>query len=324
MGQANLNWGLIGDGFIAHRFAQNMKDNQVPLQAVLARNFAKAQQFAHEYGIKKTYRTAAAFFADSKIQAVYIATPNSAHASYIKQELKAGKHVLCEKPMVVNAKQFKQLAALAEQKHLLLEEAYTPLHMPVMKTIRTAIAKNKIGPVRFIAANFCEKADLSDPRSRLLNPALGGGNLLDMGCYPLCFALMFLHDQPLRVQSQVKMGPTGVDLASSILLSNDQQQAQLSSSFLSLLPKDALISGSKGYILVKHFSRSDQAEIFYAKGGHEQLQAGDSDQAWTYEARDLARYVRQGHDDGQLALSRKIIGLMDRLRQKWQLHYPFE
>lgn len=320
----DLNWGLIGDGFIAHRFAGNLQTSGIPMQAVLARNFSKAQKFAQHYGIKKAYRSPEEFFADKQIQAVYIATPNSIHYAYIKRALQSGKHVLCEKPMVINSRQFEQAAALAKQKKLILEEAYTPFHMPVMKKIQAAIAADQIGTIKQITANFWQPIDLSNPHQRVLNPALGGGNLLDMGCYPICFALMFLPSNPLKLQSQVQMGATGVDLSSSILLKSGAKTALLSSAFTGFLPKDGLIAGTHGCILVKHFSRSDTAQVLDAAGHRVTINAGNSDQAWTYEAKDMATYVQQGHDSGQLASSRRIIRVMDQLRQQWHLHYPFE
>lgn len=320
----NLKWGIIGTGYIASRMAGNLAEHQIPAAAVVARNFTKTKKFAQKFNIKHAYQKPAELFADKNINAIYIGTPNNTHYAFIKQALHAGKHVLCEKPMVVNEKQFMAVTKLAQEKNLILEEAFTPFHMPLTTKIKESIAQGKIGEAKTITANFCDSVEKPDPKSRLFNLNLGGGNLLDMGCYPLCFVLQYLNPKNLRVKDHVQMGETGVDLASQLLLTNSKQNALLSSSFLNTLPKDGIISGTKGYIKVKHFSRADTAELVLNNGQTEKLHAGDSEQAWFYEASDLAKYVAQGHDDGELALSHQIIKIMDQLRNEWKLRYPFE
>ncbi|MCP9331457.1 Gfo/Idh/MocA family oxidoreductase [Lactobacillus kefiranofaciens] len=256
---------------------------------------------------------------------VYIGTPNNTHYDFIKKALLAGKHVLCEKPMVINREQFLELVNLAKEKQLILEEAYTPFHMPVMNKIKEAIDAGKIGKVCEVQANFSAAIKNPNPKGRLYNPALGGGNLLDMGCYPICFAQLFMSVTNLKIKSDVQMGSTGVDIASQILLENDKQQfARLSSSFRDLMPKIGVIAGEKGYIIVDHFSRSDHATIHYLNSKTEEINAGDSEQAWLYEAYDFEQYIDAGKDRGELAMSYTIIKIMDVLRQSWKFKYPNE
>lgn len=320
----NLKWGIIGTGYIASRMAGNLAEHQIPAVAVVARNFTKTKKFAQKFNIKKAYQKPAEMLADKNIDAVYIGTPNNTHYAFIKQSLQAGKHVLCEKPMVINEKQFVAVTQLAQAKNLILEEAFTPFHMPLTTKIKEFIAQGKIGEIKTVTANFCDTVENPNPQNRLFNLNLGGGNLLDMGCYPLCFALQYLNDKNLTVKDHVQMGESKVDLASQILLTNAKQNALLSSSFLNTLPKDGIISGTKGYIKVKHFSRADTAELVLNNGQTQELHAGNSEQAWFYEANNLAKFVAQRHDNGELALSHQIIKIMDQLRYEWKLRYPFE
>lgn len=325
MANKQLKWGIIGTGYIASRMANNLQEYQIPIEAVVARNFDKTKKFAEKYEIKKIYQKIDDFFDDSKIDIVYIATPNNTHYQFIKKALSNMKNVLCEKPMVVNEKQFLEVAQLAKKNRLILEEAFTPFHMPINKKIKEVIRRGEIGEIQSIEANFCEPIDVSNTQDRLLNLALGGGNLLDIGCYPICFATQYLDLDNVKIDSHVEMSSTGVDISSKILLRNeDKKSAMLSSSFINFMNKKGIISGSKGCIEVDHFSRSDLIKIFYDDGNCKELKVGDSEQAWFYEAEDMQKYIKNGYDNGELELSHRVIQIMDKLRKDWKLKYPFE
>ncbi|CCI84501.1 Gfo/Idh/MocA family protein [Lactobacillus pasteurii] len=316
-----LTWGIIGTGGIAHRFAGNMKMSGTKMVGVAARNFEKTKKFAQEYGIEQAYEAVDEMLANEQIQAIYIATTNNTHVDFIKQALLAGKHVLCEKPMAINTKQFDECAALAKKQGLILEEAFTPFHMPVMKKLREIVDSGVISDIKLIEADFCENIGELNDDSRMLNPKLGGGALLDIGCYPICFASLFMDE--IEDISAVCQKQNGVDVASSVVLNDGKRLASLSSSFLTSLPRDAVLSGTKGNIVVEHFSRSEKF-IVDVDGQKQEYVVGDSEQAWNYEVADFNRYVEVGHDDGELEQSRKIVQIMDQIRDKWQLVYPFE
>lgn len=317
----SLKWGIIGTGGIAHRFAENLQNNGTAMVGVVARNFAKTQKFAKEFSIEQAYETVDELLNNQTIDAIYIATTNNTHVDFIKQALLAGKHVLCEKPMAINTRQFDECVALARKQGLILEEAFTPFHMPVMKKLQKVVASGKIGNIKLIEADFCANIGELNNESRMLNPNLGGGALLDIGCYPICFASLFM-DQVQEI-SAICQKQNDVDVASSIILNDGQRLASLSSSFLTDLPRNAVLSGTKGSITVDHFSRSQKFTVNVA-GEKQEFVVGDSEQAWNYEVADFNYYVEQGHDDGELMQSRKIIQIMDQIRQKWQLTYPFE
>lgn len=316
-----LTWGIIGTGGIAHRFAGNMKMSGTKMVGVAARNFEKTKKFAQEYGIEQAYEAVDEMLANEQIQAIYIATTNNTHVNFIKQALLAGKHVLCEKPMAINTKQFDECVALAKKQGLILEEAFTPFHMPVMKKLREIVDSGVISDIKLIEADFCENIGELNDDSRMLDPKLGGGALLDMGCYPICFASLFMDE--IADISAICQKQNSVDVASSVVLNDRKRLASLSSSFLTSLPRDAVLSGTKGNIVVEHFSRSEKF-IVDVDGQKQEYVVGDSEQAWNYEVADFNRYVEEGHDDGELEQSRKIVQIMDQIRDKWQLVYPFE
>lgn len=128
-----IKWGIIGLGGIAHDFAASFKSDNAELTAVASRTLQKAQDFASEYNVPKAYGHYEALCFDPDIDIIYLATPNSHHAENIKMALNAGKHVLCEKAMVMNNTQLEEILSLADEKNLIVAEAMTIYHMPLFK-----------------------------------------------------------------------------------------------------------------------------------------------------------------------------------------------
>lgn len=140
---------------------------------------------------------------DPNIQIIYIATPHTFHYDYIKKALNAGKHVLCEKAITVNADQFDEVEKLAKEKNLILSEEFTLYHMPIYQKVRNLIDNGKLGKIKLVQVNFGSLKDY-DPSNRFFNKALAGGALLDIGGYATAFARMFLSKQPESILTTVK------------------------------------------------------------------------------------------------------------------------
>jgi dihydrodiol dehydrogenase / D-xylose 1-dehydrogenase (NADP) len=179
-----IKWGIIGAGRISEKFAsdfQVVKDAKIV--AVAARELNSAQTFAQKHNIAKAYGNYEQLAADPEVDVIYIGTTHNFHFEHTMLCFKQNKHVLCEKPVTVNATQFKTLTEEAARRNLFLMEAmWTPFLPPIIKALEW-IAQGKIGHVQLI------KADLgfvlnSNPEARLYNPALAGGALLDVGIYP--------------------------------------------------------------------------------------------------------------------------------------------
>ena len=322
------NWGMVGTGWIAHEMADALNDVNGEVYAVADINEEMLQKFATEKNVTKTYTDAKQMINDPAVDIIYIATPHTYHYDYIKAALEAGKHVFCEKAITVNAKQFDEVAALAKEKGLILTEGLTLYHMPVFDQVKKTIADGKLGDIKLVQVNFGSLKDY-DPKNRFFNKDLAGGALLDIGGYATAFARTFLASKPNTVLTTVKFFETGVDEQSGIILKNNEEQlAVMALSMRAKQPKRGVVSGTKGYVEINNYPRATTAEITYTADAHEQksetLSAGDDSQALRYEVRDMQRYIDNGHDDGQLAISHDVAHILDSVRNAWGMKYPFD
>lgn len=220
--QQTFNWGVIGPGGIANRFAGALA--AVPgarLAAVFARDAAKGQAYAEQWqrgGAPARVTTALAeLLADPSVDAVYIATPHSNHGEYIRAVLEAGKPVLCEKPLVTSLEEGQALVDLARAKGVFLMEAVWTRFLPAYDLAGQMLRDGAIGELRAMQSSFCftGPADLSH---RCWNPALAGGSLWDIGIYNLVVTRWVLQQfnggvcpEPLSIDVAATLAPTGVD-----------------------------------------------------------------------------------------------------------------
>ena len=191
--EGTIAWGIVGLGSIARTFASDLA--LIPgasLQAVASRDLQKARSFASEFGAARPYGSYAELFADREVAVVYIASPHSFHYEHTRAALQAGKHVLCEKPMGINAREVKDLTGMAQKKGLFLMEALWSRFNPSIQEAYHMVRQGKLGPLSYLRADFAFPALDRDPKGRLLNPALAGGSLLDIGIYPVFLAYLLL------------------------------------------------------------------------------------------------------------------------------------
>ncbi len=224
-----FNWGVIGPGGIANRFAGALP--AVPgarLAAVFARDAAKGQVFAERWQRDDdTARVTTALpdlLHDPSVHAVYIATPHSHHGDYVRAALLAGKPVLCEKPLVTSLEEGQELVELARRQEVFLMEALWTRFLPAYEVAGRLLRDGAIGELRAMQSSFCFSSGY-DPQHRNWNPALAGGSLWDIGIYNLAvtrWVLQQMHDgecpEPLSIDVAASLAPTGVDAAVSATL----------------------------------------------------------------------------------------------------------
>lgn len=322
------NWGIIGTGWIAGEMADALNAVNGEIYAATNPHEAALKQFGQEHGGKHLYVDPKDMLADPKVDIVYIATPHNLHYQYIKEALLAGKHVFCEKAITVNDRQLKEVSELAKEKGLILTEGFTLFHMPIYQKVQKLIADGKLGDIHLVQVNFGSLKDY-DPSNRFFSKDLAGGALLDIGGYATAFARLFLAEKPNSVLTTVKFFETGVDEQSGIIFKNAKgQMVVMALSMRAKQPKRGVVSGTKGYVEISNYPRATEADITFTKSAHEEehavLTAGDSAKALEYEVADMQRYVDQGHDDGQLALSQDVMELLTSIRTQWDLRYPFD
>ncbi|WP_322003548.1 Gfo/Idh/MocA family oxidoreductase [Marinobacter alexandrii] len=211
MASFTLNWGLIGPGRIAEKFAEAMQAEDVGrLMAVASRKPERGYAFADKYQIETVHQTYEELFQDESLDAVYIATPHNFHLEQALAAINCGKHLLVEKPLTVTAAESEQLFEAAKAKGVFVMEALWSLFLPAYQQANAWLEQGMIGEVGSVRSSFgfVVPRDNSD---RLLNPELAGGVVLDMGIYTIATSQWFMQAEPDDIVAQVHLGPTGVD-----------------------------------------------------------------------------------------------------------------
>lgn len=322
-----FNIGIMGTGNIASVMADTVnKMKNVRLYAVASREKVKADVFAGKHGCKKAYGSYEELAADKKVELIYIATPHSEHFANAKMCMEYGKPVLCEKAFTANASQAEELVKISEEKGVFLAEAIWTRYMPMLTTIREVVGSGVIGEPRTLTANL---GYVIDHVPRLKDPALAGGALLDVGIYPLNFALMIFGYNIARISSHCTYTESGVDEQNSITLQYmDGKVAHLNSSMVSLSDRKGIIYGTKGFIIVEDINNFASISVYdssYKKVGIYKCPKQISGYEYEVEASIKAIRSRQ-QECAQMPHSEtiRVMKIMDALRKEWGIVYPFE
>ena len=321
-----IRWGIAGPGNIARRFAQAVKNVEgAELAAVASRDPARAENFGAEFGISHIFHSYEAMAASDAVDAVYIATPHPFHAPCAELFLKAGKHVLCEKPMCVNAAQGERMKAWAAENGVFLMEAMWTRFLPAILEAKKIVDRGDIGEILGIEADFCYRTEWGTV-PRLFLPELAGGGLLDVGVYCLHFAAIFLGSDPESVTA-VAHTEGGVDVHTNMVLKyRNGAVASLSSAIGVTKPETGYIYGTKGYICLPCFYGAQELQVH----------TGDSVTAikreylgngFEEEIIEVCRCIREGKLQSPTMPIDETISIlrqMDTVRQQIGIRYPFE
>jgi predicted dehydrogenase len=328
-----LNWGVIGCGHIANTFADGLACLDSGKLIACASNsmqrahaWAENQKFQHD--IRSVYNSYEALVNDSNVQAVYIANTHNFHYESVKLCLQNHKHVLCEKPITLNAQQAAELYALARENKCFLMEAVWTRFLPAIRMLQKALSDNVIGDVLSVRADFSINRKL-DESHRLRNKKLAGGALLDLGIYPITFAFIVFGEAPEKIQSSAIMDTTGVDERSSYLFEySDGRIASLSSGYTQSAPWEALISGSEGYIRIPQFFA---AQGFSVHKDEQEPQTHSYpfgvNENFSFEIQHMQDCIQQGLLQSPILShgeSLQVMETMDILRGQWGLRYEGE
>lgn len=319
--------GIIGTGAIASAMAETlgrMKDAEP--YAVASREEKKAEAFARKWGFKKYYGSYRELAEDSETELIYIATPHSCHCGDAELCIENGKPVLCEKAFTGNAAQAKKIISLAEEKGVFLSEAMWTRYLPGRAVMERIIAGGEIGEVRMVTANF--GGNLADVR-RITDPALAGGALLDLGIYPLTFAVMVLGKEIEDIVSSCAKFETGVDAQNAIILKyKNGALASLQSSALSGMDQQGIVYGTGGYLIVEDVHNIRSVKVYDTERRFiREERAPEQITGYEYEVEAAARAVREGKTECKEMPHKDSIfmmELMDRLRREWGIIYPFD
>ncbi len=247
-------WGVMGNATIARvcMIPALQKSRNGVVHALASGTPESAADVAAENNIPNVHNGYQAMIEDDDIQAIYIALPNHLHHKWTLKALAAGKHVLCEKPLACNANEAHEMADAAAASGRLLMEAFMYRFHPRSIQIRQLVKDGKIGPPRLIRAAFCyrmSEENYQDPANFRLNPEMGGGALLDVGCYGVSVARWIFGAEPYQVHCEACFHPNGVDThATAMLRFEGDRIATVEASFLAGLQQTYTVVGEKGAV----------------------------------------------------------------------------
>jgi len=212
-----IKWGIMGTANIArYGTIPGMKlAESCELYAIAGRNPEKAESYKQEYGFEKAYGSYEELLDDEEVQAVYIPLPNDLHIKWVKAALEKKKHVLCEKPIALNAEEAWEMFKTAEENGVLLMEAYAYLHSPYVKSLKNDIESGIIGEVDYIDTAFVTQGYKEDFR---LHKEHGGGAMYDLGCYCTTLALSLIDSEPEFIKANAEFSGQGVDYMTSAII----------------------------------------------------------------------------------------------------------
>ena len=322
-----IRWGIVGVGWMADKFAAGVRDvTKGSVVAVSSRSLQKAEAFANERGIPRAYASVDELVADPDVDVVHIASPHSEHRTHALAAIAAGKHVLVEKAFCRNEVEAREVVDAARAAGVFCMEAMWTRFLPHVVAIKRAIANGDIGRVVALEADHGQWFPF-DPTSRLWDPALAGGALLDLGVYPISFA----HDLlgvPETVTAIGQLTETGVDGQVSLVLGyGERAQATLYTTLWAATPCTAVISGTEGRIEIEGHFYSPTAYRVTRRDGTTWSADDRVPNGYAYEAAEVARRVAAGEKESPampLEETLEVMRTLDEVRRQIGLVYPGE
>lgn len=320
-----INWGIIGLGNIANKFAQDLLTvENAKLYAVASRSQAKANAFARKYKATKAYASYEALAKDPNIDAVYIATPHVFHKENTLLCLEHGIAVLCEKPFAMNAEEVEQMISKAKEKNVLLMEALWTYFLPHYQFVIHALNNKTYGNLLKLEADFGFKSNHSK-NSRVWEKSLGGGSLLDIGIYPI-FAALSTLGIPNSMHAEATYTETGVDSSCSMVFNYNQNiTAILKSSFLEKTPTEAIFYCENATIKINtRFHAPTTVSIMPLDGKEETIDFNYKTIGYNFEIEHfntLLRTQKTESDVMSFAFSKQLIKTLDAVREIINLKY---
>lgn len=317
-----VNFAIIGSSSISEKFIDALKSTkECNVYALLSREINRGKEFAKKFNIEKVYTNIEELLNDSKIDAVYIASPNGKHFEQAKLSLEAKKNVICEKPIVPTVKEFDILKELALKNKVTLMEAMRPTTNPNFKIIKDNLYK--IGDVRQILVKYCQYSSRYDllkngEVTNIFNKELAGGSLYDIGVYPLYFTLA-MFGEPKEYFGYNFLLSSGVDGCGSILLKYEDKIANISYSKITHEQSQSEILGENGSIIINKVSHVKGITIKYRDGREEKLGIELYENDMRYEIEEFIKLIKIGEVESKLnsfTTSRKCVEIMENIANK--------
>ena len=292
-----LNWGLLSTAHINRALITPLrasKRNQ--LLAVASRTQESADQYAREWKISRSHGSYEALLADPEIDVIYNPLPNHLHAEWTIKAVEAGKHVLCEKPLALRVEEVDAIQAAARKHGRVVAEAFMYRHHPQTLKVQELVQSGLLGDLKLIRGAFSYV--LSRQGDVRLNPAMGGGSIWDVGCYPISYARAIVGQDPLEVFGWQVTGPTGIDATFVGQMRFDGDVlAQFDSSFVVPLRWFMEIVGSDGTLNIPSpFKPQTDEKIYLTRGDKTETIKIKGQELYIGEVEDMADAVLLGRE----------------------------
>lgn len=324
-----IRFGVIGTNWITDRFIHAAEETeQFSLEAVYSRSEDKGKDFAAKYGSNpEVFTDLEAMVSSGRIDAVYIASPNSYHAEQAILCMNHGKHVLCEKPLASNAAETKRMIQAARDNDVLLMEAMKSTLMPNFRVVANNLYK--IGRVRRYFSSYCQYSSRYDAFKQgtvlnAFNPEFSNGSLMDLGIYCI-YPMVTLFGKPDSVQASSIMLSSGVDGEGSILMRYSDMDAIVMYSKITDSYAPTEIQGENGTLVIDKVNQPYEVKIVYRDGTVEDLRQPQMQESMFYEAREFIELIQAGKRESSvntLANSLVVAEIMEEARRQIGLKYP--
>ncbi len=295
MAERVLRWGLLGTARINRMVVPALRVSPGNrLVAVASRDAERAAAYAREWGIERVHGSYEALVADPDLDALYLPLPNHLHAEWTIKAARAGKHVLCEKPLALSLAEVDAIEAAARQCGVVVAEGFMYRHHPQTLKVKELVEDGAIGALRFLRGTF--SFPLNRPNDVRLRPEWGGGCLWDVGCYPLSFARFLVGREPVEVYGSQVLGPTGIDETfAGQLVFEGGVLGQIDAGFRSPVRAEMEIAGTTGVLRVRHpWKPAEDQPITLLRPGETELVRVAPKDRYLLEIEDLAEAVRRG------------------------------
>lgn len=324
MSTKTYNWGILGAGKIAAKFAEDLAT--VPgavLYAVASRSIGKAEEFAKNHEIKLSYGSYLELVEDENIDVIYVATPHTFHFEHSILCLEHKKAVLCEKPLGINLGQVETMISLAKEKNVFLMEALWTQFLPHFNYVKNLVDSKEFGRLLGLEADFGFNAPF-DPEKRIYNMELGGGSLMDVGIYPVFLSLALLGI-PEDIVAEATIGSTGVDENCTIQLSySNAVKANLYSAIDETTPTTATLRFETATVIINSRFHEPSSVSIQKNGKMETKEFPVTTHGYNFEAVHVQKMLEENRTESTLMSfekSKELISILDSIRKEINLEY---
>lgn len=318
-----MRFGIVGTNFISDFFmdgASYIKD-KVEVTAVCSRRLENAQAFADKYHIEAVYDNYKEMLDSGKIDAIYIATPNASHYQMVIDSLERKMPTFCEKPLAVNYKQAKEMIDLAKKNETYLHHGIVPLYLDNFTLLKKSL--DKVGKLRRAVFSMNQYSSRYDMYLAGKNPTtfrneLGNGALMDLGVYLISLSLG-LFGKPKSIQANSLMLETGVDAATTLILSYDDFEAVILCSKVNNSQIVSEIAGEDAYISIEYPSLVNGVNIHVRKDQTDTLISEDYDHQFRFELQEFVKVVESGRYESSLVPYQLSLDILETITEARKL-----